>query len=159
MPGPYWSICLTTRAWKNGLYRLPPKKDYHVYIARSTYHYAYARQTQVDWKKKQRKEKKMKERKENTRKRKNEKVHDTEYRVPEGINTCPICLGHHTTVCRNSNTSTGTPSRTRYQVSYTPGITTTAALHRTSTAVVRAALVDFRGTLVLSGMCITGVRF
>ena len=23
------------------IYRLPPKKDYHVYIARSTYHYAY----------------------------------------------------------------------------------------------------------------------
>ena len=32
------------------VYRLPPKKDYHVYIARSTYHYAYARQTQVNWK-------------------------------------------------------------------------------------------------------------
>ena len=30
------------------VYSLPPKKDYHVYIARSTYHYAYARQTQVD---------------------------------------------------------------------------------------------------------------
>ena len=32
---------------KNRLYRFPPKKDNHVYIARSTYHYAYARQTQV----------------------------------------------------------------------------------------------------------------
>ena len=51
MPGPYWCIRLTTRAWKNRLYRLPPKEDYHVYIARSTYHYAYARQTQVNWKK------------------------------------------------------------------------------------------------------------
>ena len=30
----------TTRAWK----------DYHVHIARGTYHYAYARQTQVHWK-------------------------------------------------------------------------------------------------------------
>ena len=39
---------LTTRAWKNRLYRLPPKEDYHVYVARSTYHYAYARQTQVN---------------------------------------------------------------------------------------------------------------
>ena len=37
----------TSRAWKNRLYRLPPKKDYHVNITRSTYHYAYARQTQV----------------------------------------------------------------------------------------------------------------
>ena len=36
---------------KNRLYRLPPKKDYHVYIARSICHYAYARQTQVNWKK------------------------------------------------------------------------------------------------------------
>ena len=31
--------------------RLPPRKDYHVYITRSTYHYAYARQTQVKLKK------------------------------------------------------------------------------------------------------------
>ena len=45
---------------KNRLYRLPPRKDYHVYITRSTYHYACARQTQVKWKKKQRKEKKKK---------------------------------------------------------------------------------------------------
>ena len=60
---------------KNRLYRLPPKKDYHVYIARSTYHYAYARQTQVSWRKetKKSKEKKIKERKKDTRKRKNEK--------------------------------------------------------------------------------------
>ena len=27
-----WCIRLITRAWKNRLYRLPPKKDYHVYI-------------------------------------------------------------------------------------------------------------------------------
>ena len=40
-----------TRALKNRLYRLPPKKDYHVYITRSIYHYAYARQTQDNWKK------------------------------------------------------------------------------------------------------------
>ena len=48
---------------------------YHVYIARSTYHYAYARQTQVNWKKetKERKEDKRKERKGKTRKQKNEK--------------------------------------------------------------------------------------
>ena len=44
---------------------LPPKKDDQVYIAHidtrsSTYHYAYARQTQVNWKK-ETKEKKMKE--------------------------------------------------------------------------------------------------
>ena len=42
------------------VYRLPPKKDYHVYIARSTYHYANARQTQVNWKKKTKKRKKDK---------------------------------------------------------------------------------------------------
>ena len=46
-----WCIRLITRAWKNRLYRLPPKKDYHVNITRSIYHYAYARQTQVNWKK------------------------------------------------------------------------------------------------------------
>ena len=81
MPGPYWCIRLTTRAWKNRLYRLPPKQDYHVYIARSTYHYAYARQSPVDWKKETKKRKedkgkknkkvkneKGKERKEKTRK-------------------------------------------------------------------------------------------
>ena len=38
-----WCIRLITRAWKNRLYRLPSKKDYHVYISRSIYHYAYAR--------------------------------------------------------------------------------------------------------------------
>ena len=45
---------------------LPPKKDYHVYISRSIYHYAYARQTQVNWRKetKKRQEHKGKERKE-----------------------------------------------------------------------------------------------
>ena len=31
--------------------RLPPKKDYHVYIVRSTCHYVYARQTKVNWNK------------------------------------------------------------------------------------------------------------
>ena len=51
VPGSYWCIRLTTRAWKNRLYRLPPKKCYHVYITRSAYHYAYARQTQVNWNK------------------------------------------------------------------------------------------------------------
>ena len=51
VPGPYWCMRVITRAWKSRLYRLPTKKDYHVYIARSTYHHAYARQTQVNWKK------------------------------------------------------------------------------------------------------------
>ena len=32
MPGPYRCIRLIICAWKNRLYRLPPKKDYHVYI-------------------------------------------------------------------------------------------------------------------------------
>ena len=31
--------------------RLPLKKDYHVYITRGIYHYAYAQQTQVNWEK------------------------------------------------------------------------------------------------------------
>ena len=59
------------------LYRLPPKKDCHVYIARSTYHYAYARQTQVNWTKETKKRKEnIKERKkkqgsEKTKKKKN----------------------------------------------------------------------------------------
>ena len=48
MPGPHWCIRLSNRAWKNRLYRLPSEKDYHVYITRSTYHYAYARQMQVN---------------------------------------------------------------------------------------------------------------
>ena len=56
MPGPYRCIRLITRAWKNRLYRLPPKKDYHVYITRGIYHYAYAQQTQVNWKKETNKE-------------------------------------------------------------------------------------------------------
>ena len=30
-------IRLITRAWQNRLYRLPPKKNYHVYITRSIY--------------------------------------------------------------------------------------------------------------------------
>ena len=34
-PGPYWCIRLTTRAWENRLYRLPPKKGYYVYITRT----------------------------------------------------------------------------------------------------------------------------
>ena len=36
--------------------------QYHVYIARSIYHYAYARQTQVNWKKETMKRKEGKER-------------------------------------------------------------------------------------------------
>ena len=57
MPGLYRCIRLITRAWKNQLYRLPPKKDYHAYITRGIYHYAYAQQTQVNGKKKTNKEK------------------------------------------------------------------------------------------------------
>ena len=44
-------VSLLAPGKNNRLYRLPPKKNYHVYIARSTYHYAYARQTQVKYKK------------------------------------------------------------------------------------------------------------
>ena len=59
VPGPYWCICLTTCTWKNRLH-LPPHQKYHLFITRKTYHYAYARQTQNNWKKKQRKNKKGK---------------------------------------------------------------------------------------------------
>ena len=49
---------------KNRLYRLLPREDYHVNITRTTYQYAYARQTQVNrTKTKHRKEEKGKERK------------------------------------------------------------------------------------------------
>ena len=34
---------------KNRLYRLPPRKDYHVSITRSTHHYAYTRQTKREY--------------------------------------------------------------------------------------------------------------
>ena len=67
-----WGIRLINRAWKNLLYRLPPKKDHHVYITRSIYHYAYARQTQVDFflekrnKEQTRRERKGKRREERT---------------------------------------------------------------------------------------------
>ena len=36
---------------KNRQYRLPPRKDYHAYIKRSTYRYTYARQAQFNWEK------------------------------------------------------------------------------------------------------------
>ena len=54
---------------------MPPRKDYHVYITRSTFHYAYAHQIQVNWKEeaKKRKEGIAKERREN--KAKKEKIY------------------------------------------------------------------------------------
>ena len=58
-----------SRLEKPTIYRLPPKKDYHVYIARSTYHYAYARQTQVNWKEGTKKEKIEKKGKKESEKR------------------------------------------------------------------------------------------
>ena len=122
MPGLYLvhtSHRLITRAWKNRLDRLPPKKDYHVYIhvyhlglcvfslgyssapewlepvlwprtwlcelmweqqqQRSIYHYAYARQTRVNFffekrnKEQIKRERKGKERKEKKAKKENEK--------------------------------------------------------------------------------------
>ena len=52
--------------------RLATHEDYHVHIPipSSTYHYAYARQTRVNWKKvtKKRRKKEGKERKENKKK-------------------------------------------------------------------------------------------
>ena len=54
---------------------LATQKDYHVYITRSIYHYAYARQTQVKWKREtqNKKEDKGKERKEKKAEKENEK--------------------------------------------------------------------------------------
>ena len=67
MPGPHRCIRLITHAWRNQLFRLPPKEDYHVYITRSIYHYAY-RTTGVSQlekiNKEKQKKKKGKERKE-----------------------------------------------------------------------------------------------
>ena len=71
VPGPYWCTRLATRAWKNRLYRLPPKKDYHVYITRSACHYwANARQTQVNWKKETKKRKYKENKRQESEKRK-----------------------------------------------------------------------------------------
>ena len=74
MPGPYWCIRLTTRTWKNRIYRLPPKKDCHVHILHvvSITTHTHDRRKSIG-KKKQRKEKEMNEIKETTRRRKNEK--------------------------------------------------------------------------------------
>ena len=77
--GPYWYIRRTTRASKNSrLHRLPPRKDHHVYVTRGTYRYAYARQTQVNWKKekteKKRKKKKRKRNRKGKKKRTDEKT-------------------------------------------------------------------------------------
>ena len=47
-----------------------PRKTTTYNITRSIYHYTYARQTQVNWKKETKKEKEIKERKEKRRKRK-----------------------------------------------------------------------------------------
>ena len=40
---------------KTRLHRLPLRKDYHVYITCGTYHYAYARQIQLNRKKQRQK--------------------------------------------------------------------------------------------------------
>ena len=44
-------------------------KDYHVNITRSIYHYAYARQTQVNWKKETKKKKEERKREESEKKK------------------------------------------------------------------------------------------
>ena len=49
---------------------MPPRKDYHVYITRSTYHHACARQTVVNWKIK---EKEGKEKQEEDKRKRNGK--------------------------------------------------------------------------------------
>ena len=83
MPGPYCCIRLTTRAWKNRLYRLPPKKDYHVFIARSFLSLRIRTTESIEEEIKKRKEdkgkkkqesEKGKERKEKTRKARKDKT-------------------------------------------------------------------------------------
>ena len=73
--GAYVSLVAPGKTNIPGRYRVPPRKDHHVYISRinSTYHYAYARLTQVNWKKKQKENKKRKERKGEKREEKKRK--------------------------------------------------------------------------------------
>ena len=63
MPGPYWCIRLTTRAWKTDYTACHPRKDYHVYILHvvpiSTH--THDRRKSIGKKRKQLKEKKIKE--------------------------------------------------------------------------------------------------
>ena len=59
---------------KERLHRLPPRKyyQYHVYITRGTYSYAYARHAQVNWKKKEQERPERKEKKGKRKERKKE---------------------------------------------------------------------------------------
>ena len=50
VPGPYWYMASHYCLLKTDYTACHPEKDYHVYTACGTYHYAYARQTQVNWK-------------------------------------------------------------------------------------------------------------
>ena len=69
MPGPYWCIrSHYSRAWKKILYRLPPRKDYHVYIARTEYLSLRIRTSDASQLEKKNKEKKRRERKGKKRK-------------------------------------------------------------------------------------------
>ena len=74
---------LITRAWKNRLYRLPPKKHCHVHITRSIYHYAYARQTQVNQKRETKKGNKIKEKEKRRTRKKNEKGKERKKKTKE----------------------------------------------------------------------------
>ena len=78
MPGPYRCIRLTTRAWKNRLYRLPPKKDYYVYftyVVSITTHTPVRRSSQLEKrnKEKERRQRKGKERKKKAKKQRKRK--------------------------------------------------------------------------------------
>ena len=58
MPGPYLCIRLSTRAGETDYTACHPRKTTtYIYVTRSTHHYAYARQTQVTWKKETKKRK------------------------------------------------------------------------------------------------------
>ena len=70
MPGPYWCIRLTTGAWNNRLYRLPPKPTTYILHVVSITTHTHDRRKSIG-KQKMRKETKIKERKD--KKAKNDK--------------------------------------------------------------------------------------
>ena len=79
---------------KNRLYRLPPKKDYHVSIARSTYFYAYAQQMQVEKETKKIKGYKGKQRQESEKGKRNG---DSFYGIPPQLKS-PVLKPAHSRI-------------------------------------------------------------
>ena len=109
------------------VYRLPPKKDYHVYITRKTYHYAYARPTQVNWEKETNNkiEEKGKGRKEKTRKaRKGKTTRGSKERKRENshIPLVPIIIPVTTDLIMRVNVRTTTRTCLVINSKYSPFI-------------------------------------